>query len=391
MKTNKYPFTSSLKTNGDLPKITKNNLHVLREIFGFSQQAAKTSQLSDVVLFSIDFENTNTSKSELAVNPNCQVGIAILDTKQLEQVPDEQKIQTYNFASGTPSYVARATRGFVFGKTAVVSPSELADSIYTLIPPNRNIVFVGFATGNELRALQLLDFQWPDRLSAVLDAFFVARDILETRSGNLGDLLILLGCPHSSLHCAGNDANFTLKALLLLAAKDLEKHGRNQGLVGSLREIAQKKELILTAPNLNLPKFATKARRGKRGPGKRTQRTKPQPPELQPPKLQSRKWRKKWRRKYQPRLQSRKLQSRSWDVETKDKLRIERRAKKERDVMAVLSGVELESLFGSGCTEAAAKVSTRELVFFLIIQGAYILLLLARLRLSKASICFLVT
>ena len=348
------------------------------------------------MLLSIDFENTNTSKSKLAVNPNCQVGIAILDTRQLEQGPHEQQIQTYNFASGTPSYTARANRVFLFGKTAVVSPSELADSIYSLIPPDRNVVFVGFATANELRALRLLDFQWPGRLSAVLDAFSLACEMLETRSGSLGDLLILLGCPHNNLHCAGNDANFTLKALLLLVAKDLERHGRNQGLVDILREIVQKKapKLILpkpivtkpTVPNSIVPKLVANARHGKRKP-----RMKSPPPKLRPPKLQPRKWRKKWRRKYPPRMQSKRLQSRSWDVETKDKLRVERRAKRERDVMAVLTGMELESLFGPAFIEAAPSISIRDLVALLIVQCSYILLVLTRLRLSKASICSLVT
>jgi len=320
------------------------------------------------------------------MDPNCQVGIAILDTRQLEQAPHKQQIQTYNFASGTSSYTARANRVFLFGKTAVISPSELADSICSLIPPGRNIVFVGFATANELRALRLLDFPWPGRLSAVLDAFSLACEMLETRSGSLGDLLILLGCPHNNLHCAGNDANFTLKALLLLVAKDFERHGRNQGLVDILRQIVQKKAPKMIVPKSIVSKLAANARHGKR-----KTRMKSPPPNLRSPRLQPRKWRKKWRRKYPPRKQSRRLQSRSWDVETKDKLRVERRAKRERDAMAVLSGVELESLFGPACPEAAPTISMRELVALLIVQCTYILLVLARHPLSKASICSLVT
>lgn len=41
------------------------------------------------------------------------------------------------------------------------------------------------------------------------------------RGGSLGDLLGALSCPFDQLHCAGNDANFTLRDLLSLATRDL--------------------------------------------------------------------------------------------------------------------------------------------------------------------------
>lgn len=43
----------------------------------------------------------------------------------------------------------------------------------------------------------------------------------------LGELLTELECPHNWLHNAGNDANFTLRALLLLATRSCDETSRN--------------------------------------------------------------------------------------------------------------------------------------------------------------------
>jgi len=47
----------------------------------------------------------------------------------------------------------------------------------------------------------------------------VAAEVLQFWGGSLYDLLTLLGGPFNRLHTARNNANFTLRALLLLAIK----------------------------------------------------------------------------------------------------------------------------------------------------------------------------
>jgi hypothetical protein len=57
-------------------------------------------------------------------------------------------------------------------------------------------------------------------------------------SPTLRRLLLALGCPFTKLHCVGNDANFTLKALLLLAAKNCIRQTGVERRLAIMKEIA---------------------------------------------------------------------------------------------------------------------------------------------------------
>lgn len=91
--------------------------------------------------------------------------------------------------------------------------------IKSRIPRDRIVVIVGHGILNELQALQALGFEFERPPSGTLDTSRVANEVLECFGGSLGDLLSMLGCPFNRLHVAGNDANFTLRALLLLVAE----------------------------------------------------------------------------------------------------------------------------------------------------------------------------
>lgn len=54
-----------------------------------------------------------------------------------------------------------------------------------------------------------------DTIVAKLDTSYLARDVLGMNF-SLDALLLTLDCPHQDLHYAGNDANCTLRAFLLL-------------------------------------------------------------------------------------------------------------------------------------------------------------------------------
>jgi hypothetical protein len=169
---------------------------------------------------------------------NCQAGLAILDTKEIGSVPLDKLVKTYNFATGTRSYVEKARKEFTFGdSTTAVTVSELSSSIQVLIPPFHNVIFVGHGMFNDLQVLRGLGIRFPTCLSAILDTLHIAREVFGYCVGSLGKLLRKVGCPHQGLHCAGNDAHFTLKALLLLAAKGLEKSHQDRDMVTTLRQI----------------------------------------------------------------------------------------------------------------------------------------------------------
>lgn len=201
------------------PNITRNGLSILLQILGLRHPPPDSLGLTDVVIVAIDFEGINTIKSGFAQKDNSQVGLAVLDTKELCQVPPDKLTSTYNFAAGSQSYVTKASNKFLFGETITIQSSAMADAIRSCIPKARNVVFVGHAILNELQSLQALGFKFPKPPSGILDTFQVANKVLQFWAGSLGDLLVLLGCPFNKLHSAGNDAKFTLRALLLLAVK----------------------------------------------------------------------------------------------------------------------------------------------------------------------------
>lgn len=275
-----------------VPSIAKNGLHILHEIFRLGYHSSRSPRLLDVVLIAIDFENINTIKSGFSQKNNCQVGLAVLDTKEINQVSPNRLISTHNFATGSPSYLTKTSEKFIFGETITICPSDIANRIQSLIPPARSIVFVGHGIVNDLQALQALSFQFPVLLSGVLDTFQVANEVFQFWAGSLRDLLLSLGCSFNRLHCAGNDANFTLRALLLLAA---------QGLTGPQRDQAEDYDTLAIMRQISTCPI----------------------PHWVDPEVQALEKREKRRER------SRKHQSKTWDKEKQEQIRAARKLKKE--------------------------------------------------------------
>lgn len=193
--------------------------------------------ISDVVFVAIDFENAQSVWRGTSSKKGCQVGVAVLDARQLEkrhlaaasscldeeqndnhQEEAEELITTYNFAAGPVKYCERdkVKNSFLFGKTIFIDSSDMLEKIESCIPQNRRIILVSHGLDNDLRALETLKFKF--RVS--IDTFIIARQMFPPNSDKkLRGILQRLKCPYVGLHCAGNDANFTLRAMLLLAAR----------------------------------------------------------------------------------------------------------------------------------------------------------------------------
>lgn len=277
------------------PSIAKNGLHILGEVFRLGHHYSRSPSLLDVVLIAIDFENINTIKSGFSLKDNCQVGLAILDTREIYRVSPSRLIVTHNMATGSPSYLMKASRKFIFGETITIRPSDMAGRIQSLIPPARNVAFVGHGILSDLQALQALDFPFPESLSAVLDTSKIANEVFSFWAGSLGDLLLSLGCPFNRLHCAGNDANFTLRALLLLAA---------QGLANQQQSEDGESETLVILRQIS---------------------TSPIPPWVDP-EVQALANRERRREK------SRKYQSKTWDKEKQNQIRAAREHKRRQEM-----------------------------------------------------------
>lgn len=223
------------------PPITKTGLQLIQHILGLATESNSSGledALEDAVIIAIDFENINNIKEDLSLNLDCQAGFAILDTRSLHS--PRSAISTHNFATGSSRYCARASKKFLFGRSITTSQKEILENIKSLFPPSRKFVLVGHDIRHDLRALTALGADFQDPIIGVLDTSWITHEVLPFFALSLGELLTELECPFDKLHCAGNDAHFTLRALLLLVVKDCSKRAdtENRGMVDTLERIA---------------------------------------------------------------------------------------------------------------------------------------------------------
>ncbi|TVY92025.1 hypothetical protein LAWI1_G002092 [Lachnellula willkommii] len=157
-------------------------------------------------------------------NGRYQVGLSILDTRHLQSVPvDMQKgsvLQTYHFCVGPERYFKKKSWNFCFGRSRHVTIEDIRREIQKLVA-KRDVVLIvhGGKDDHEfikaakihLRQLYVVDTQNAAQNPLNLDY----RCAVER-------MLTFLGCPFDPemLDNAGNNANFTLRALLLIATVD---------------------------------------------------------------------------------------------------------------------------------------------------------------------------
>jgi DNA polymerase III epsilon subunit-like protein len=188
------------------------------------QQLLFPSPLEPIYV-AIDFERTGFIISNFSPRSDTQVGISILDTRDLN-LPSRKKalrLATYNFVTGSDLYCAESAKKYLWGTSEKISPSSMLKTISKYACQDRNIVLVGHGFGQDLAALSSLGFDFQASVIGILDTANVATE-LQMNLSTLGRLE-QLGCPKSSarLHNAGNDANFTLRALILLAIKGYDE------------------------------------------------------------------------------------------------------------------------------------------------------------------------
>ncbi|EHK43280.1 hypothetical protein TRIATDRAFT_320568 [Trichoderma atroviride IMI 206040] len=124
---------------------------------------------------------------------NCQVGLAILDTKDLPQTSPSKLISTYKFATGSPAFLSKVSNKFLFSESVNISQLDISSNIESLIHKDRDILFVGHGSPSDLQVLRALNFPFPERLLGITNTFNIANEVLEFWADSLGDLLILLG------------------------------------------------------------------------------------------------------------------------------------------------------------------------------------------------------
>ncbi|TVY12864.1 hypothetical protein LARI1_G009457 [Lachnellula arida] len=196
------------------------------------------TEYSDILFIYIDFENGKQIKSRVTENGcigkiQAQAGVSIFDTRTLinsalpsssQETPLPVGLKTYNIGlGGSPSTKKLVDRRFLFGETKWIQLADLSASIDKLVDRTRNIVLVGHGFAADLHVLKALGFDLETSIIGILDTEAEARAVFgppDERGGlRLGRVLARLKCSVGGCHVAGNDANFILCALLLLAAE----------------------------------------------------------------------------------------------------------------------------------------------------------------------------
>ncbi|KAM0300389.1 hypothetical protein ACHAPM_006702 [Fusarium culmorum] len=152
------------------------------------------------------------------------LGVAILDTRDIRDVitrsinlPNPADlIKTYEFAVQTE---VPQTDNFIFGETQAISLSGLKKKFLEW-QHGRTVIGVAYSARNDYIILR--DFgvffnhiYWLDLCQAT---YLITQ---QSKAINLREVLELLGIRYSKLHSAGNDAHFTMRALMGLAVLDL--------------------------------------------------------------------------------------------------------------------------------------------------------------------------
>jgi hypothetical protein len=215
----------------------------------------------DIVFVSIDLEVPRQEQGKPGAPLVKEFGIATLDTRHLKSraspVAATKSISTQQFSTSHASqdFLDCDFTDFkecVFAETFCISQEDLPRTIAKCLciqddsspDPSvlRNIVIVGHSIKSDLKILQRLGVNVYEivRVLAILDTHLMARNMFKANSiflngappitsFNLGALLAELKCPHetSDLHNAGNDATFTLHAMVMLAIKSSESREMN--------------------------------------------------------------------------------------------------------------------------------------------------------------------
>jgi hypothetical protein len=152
------------------------------------------------------------------------LGVAILDTRDIRDVvirginlPNPADlIKTYEFAVQTE---VPEQDNFIFGKTQSISLENLKKKFIEW-QRGRTVVGVAYSARNDLIILKDFDIYldyvyWLDLCQAT---YLITQT---PKAPTLSGLLQLLNIRHSKLHAAGNDAHFTLRALMGSAVLDV--------------------------------------------------------------------------------------------------------------------------------------------------------------------------
>ena len=253
--TSKSHSETLLETESDIMKKTsprlahaRNELKLLQQILGLIPKDKPEQKLKDATFVCIDCEAFEDDQTKVT-----EIGVAVLDTRDIRGVQPQQNAEKWiakiKCAHYRPiQYSTLLNRRFVkgcedrfnFGVTMWINlddaetvlrrifldparTHEAANFDVDIADQKRNVLFAGHGVSADKGYLAQLGFSLRDGAN-VVRTFDTQKIAGATRKSQVGlqRLLISLGQEPVNLHNAGNDAAYTLHALILMAIKDHE-------------------------------------------------------------------------------------------------------------------------------------------------------------------------
>ncbi|KAJ4325664.1 hypothetical protein N0V84_003379 [Fusarium piperis] len=186
----------------------------------------------DVVFICVDVEAI-----ERPPNPVSEIGFAILDTRDIQgiapgecgrgwwpkirchhlRVKEYAGLRNYRYVKGCPN-------AFNFGKSTFPTKAKTKDAILAVLDPymkdSRNIAIVGHDINQDIKYLKSLgiDIEAATNAYPPVDTKDIHQSWTNSNNGRgLSSVLLELGIASKNLHNAGNDAYYTLCAMIGIA------------------------------------------------------------------------------------------------------------------------------------------------------------------------------
>lgn len=200
-----------------LRKINTQGLQILQQRLGLLPGSLKLDAL-DAIFIAIDFEYSHFSAKTGCIRIR-EVGIAMLDTRDISYKKPNNVISSQHYRTVID------TKQFIFGTSIDIEQDKLVDLLKRLLFPEdqgrkraRKLILVGHGFSFEIQALRGLgiNLALAPAVEDIFDTHYLGLEVFG-QDFSLSRLTRQTGIQGSHFHNAGNDANFTLRAMLLLA------------------------------------------------------------------------------------------------------------------------------------------------------------------------------
>lgn len=216
--------------------ILRDETLILRWLFGYQDSDCLSSGVQQpqfpsknpngVRFLSIDIDSLQEVDG---VIQNLHVGLSVLDSVSLDtsvtsstgMATEKQPIESHHYIVGNPKFSRNKANKFLFGNPKTIPLSGLKDQLQ-LFTSNRDTILIFHGGHRELWALKALDIHLNPLHT--IDTVKAAQYPLQlSYRCSLEKLLLELEIPFTALHNAGNDADFVLRAFLMIAVRDAQR------------------------------------------------------------------------------------------------------------------------------------------------------------------------